>query len=555
MNSLAEALLGKLVPTLFEDDNVLGVAKPAGLDVGGMPDQPIVGLAEILADVRGRGESLQPLNRLRRDESGVLLLGKDRATVDQVRADLKSMRVAQEYVGIVRGQMRDPHLQVGGHHGVSRGRRSQLQRLETRPRKVDDTGLVTRVTRLRDGKGGTLIRCQTCVKNTHALRAQLRSAGLRLLGDSALDRTTRAKRHEAEYLQLTRVSFKHPATKAKVSIASRLPESFTAVLEGRPDLTRPLHAALVRRLSCMTDPDTDSFRLLTGNVEGVKGLAAEKFGQVVILQIVDEGPQLTKSLRSIARWYLNTIDARAVYTKRFVRNRTAAGERLAEELYSSRPFVGRPVPEQIVAVERGLRFTIRPYDGFSVGLFLDHRENRSHVRAMSEGKDVLNLFAYTCGFSVAAASGGASSTVSVDLSSKHLDWGRANFELNRLDLAKHDFICSDALTYLRRATQQSREFDIVTLDPPSFAHGRKRKQDFSIARDLAALITASLAVLRPGGTLLISTNYRQFSWRNLRERLTQGAGRRKFKIIDTPRLPIDFACDPNHAKTLFARFD
>ncbi len=555
MNSLAEKLLGKLVPTLFEDNNVLGVAKPAGLDVGGMPDQPIAGLAEILAEVRGRGEALQPLNRLRRNESGVLVLGKDQATVEQIRTDLKSMRIAQEYAGIVRGQMRDPQLQVSGHHGASRGRSSRSQQLATHAKKVDATGPETRVTRLQDGKAGTLIRCQTSVKNTHALRAQLRSAGLHLLGDSAPDRTARTKRHEAEYLHLARISFRHPATKAKVSIASRLPESFTAVLQGRPDLTRPLHAALVRRLRCMTDPDTDSFRLLTGNVEGAKGLAAEKFGQVVILQIVDKGPQLAKSLRSIASWYLNTIDVQAVYIKRFVRDRAAAGEMLAKELYSSRPFVGSPVPEQTIATERGLRFAIRPYDGFSVGLFLDHRDNRSRIRAMSEGKDVLNLFAYTCGFSVAAASGGASSTVSVDLASKHLDWGRANFELNRLDPANHQLICSDARNYLRRAARQCRTFDIIVLDPPSFAHGRKRKQDFSITRDLADVIAGSVAVLRPGGTLFISTNYRQFSWQSLRERLSQGSGRRKFKIIDTPRLPPDFACDPNHAKTVFARFD
>jgi 23S rRNA (cytosine1962-C5)-methyltransferase len=174
---------------------------------------------------------------------------------------------------------------------------------------------------------------------------------------------------------------------------------------------------------------------------------------------------------------------------------------------------------------------------------------------MGEGKDVLNLFAYTCSFSVAAAAGGANSTVSVDLSPKHLEWGRGNFVLNGLELSNHQFIRSDAFDYLRRAERQGKQFDLILLDPPSFAHGRRRGRSFSIARDLADLVAASVKVLRHGGVLMVSTNYRQLSWQSFRGCLARGAGRRKQKLIDTPPLPLDFTSDPHHAKTMFVRFD
>ncbi|MGD2110557.1 MAG: class I SAM-dependent rRNA methyltransferase, partial [Phycisphaerae bacterium] len=309
------------------------------------------------------------------------------------------------------------------------------------------------------------------------------------------------------------------------------------------------------RLPCMTERDTDSFRLLTGRVEGIRGLAVEKYGEVVVLQVSHETPELRRALPGLAKWYLEALGVRAVYTKRFVRDRDASPTSSTDTHHSPKPFVGTPAAEQIVARERGLRFAVRPYDGLSVGLFLDHRDNRERIRAMSAGMQVLNLFAYTCGFSVAAAKGGADRTVSVDLSRKHLDWGRENFELNQVDPDEHEFFCSDAFSFLRGAARKSRAFDIIIIDPPSFAHGRKRKQDFSIARDLSDLIAASLTVLRRGGTMMVSTNYRQMSMRGLRDRVTTCAGRRKSRIIETPRLPADFACDPHHAKTVLVRFD
>lgn len=548
-------LVNKLVPILYEDDHLLAVEKPVGVDAGGLASQSAAGLSEILSNVRGQGETFEPANRLSRYESGVLLLGKEPAIVSHIRAGLKLMRITQEYVAVVLGQMRVPRLTVGSGHTNTRGKRKQ--RMPKRARALAGAAAEARTTLslIQQGEHRALVRCRTNVRNTHTLRAQLRSVQLRLLGDSLHDRSRRSISVELTCLHLSRITFYHPGINSKITLASEPPDAFKAITDGQRGFERALHAALVRRLTCMVKRDTDSYRLLTGNAEGVKGLVAEKYGLIVVLQVLGKPDAMTESLQQIARWYRDTLDADAVYMKRFVKDRLDVDEEATGKLRSPKPLVGKRMPEQIEIMERGLKFAIRPYDGFSVGLFLDHRDNRNRVRSMAKGKDMLNLFAYTCGFSLAAAAGGASTTVSVDLSPKHLEWGRANFKLNGLDWASHQFVCSDAFDYLRRAAGNSKAFDLIVLDPPTFAHGRKRKQDFSAVRDLPDLIAASVSLLRPGGVMMLSTSYRRMSLRGLRERIKQGAGRRRFKVIETPPLPVDFAVDPDHAKTIFARFE
>ncbi len=584
-----DVLVNKLVPTLYEDDILLAVCKPAGVDTGGATGKVGAGLVEMLADVRGSGEKLLPINRLTRYESGVLLIGKNPAIVTDIRSRLRLMRIVQEYVGVVVGQMREPRLTIDstsrGVEGVGtrlprtpaqiRGSRLKRSR-KTKPpsalrvergRKEEGnvTGPRTTLRLIQPGKHRALVRCRTSVNNTHTLRAQLRSVRLRLLGDTLHDRSRRVDRPEQTCLHLERIAFHHPAAKAKINVTCKAPGVFKAVTDGQREVERALHAALTRRLRCLVEPDTDSYRLLTGDAEGVRGLTAEKYGRLVILQVHGESPAVRQSLVVVARWYRRMVGAGAVYAKLPAKGRAASDDQVGRSDRGARipvrpsnhdlprPLLGQPVPEQFVVTERGLRFAIRPFEGLSVGLFLDHRENRTRVRSMAEGKDVLNLFAYTCGFSVAAGAGGAKSTVSVDISSKYLEWGQANFELNGLDLTDHRFFTADAADFLKRAKRQDMQFDLILLDPPTFAHGRKRKQDFSITRDLADLVAASMTLLRPDGVLMVSTSYRRLSMAGLRERIKEGAGGRKYKVLETPRLPVDFAADPDHAKTIFIR--
>lgn len=572
----------RLVPVLHEDDHLLIVVKPAGVDAGGLDEQTWEGLVEILPRVRDRKEPLVAANRLSRYESGVLILAKTESAANAIRAEFRSSRVAQEYVGVVLGRMSAPLMTIGSEHGRSQGRRAvgkQAVAKRTAARggaRIDSparsatvasrfgrsviggaSGGASTLHAIMAGERRTLLRIATSVPTTHALRAQLRSVRLRLLGDLIANPTQRPMRHSMTCLHLSRVTFQHPATRRPLSVSCPPPLSFADVAKGQPDPFRPLHAALVRRLPCLLSTETDCFRLLSGDAEDVRGIVAEKFGDVVVLQVLRDGAASSTFLKQSAKWYRDAVGAKSVYAKRVPRPQSEPDRpsRLERAIDADRPtlLLGPAAPYEFAIRENGLRFLVRPTEP-AVGLFLDQRDNRFRIRELAQGKDVLNLFAYTCGFSVAAAAGGARSTISVDLSPQPLAWGRANFELNSIELGTHEFLQSEAFEFLHRARDQGRRFDIVILDPPTFAHGRRKQRDFSVRRDLGGLALAVAEVLRAGGLMLVSTNLRSFTLPAIRNELRRCVSARRFEVLEIPRLPPDFAVDADHSKSLLLRF-
>ncbi len=160
--------------------------------------------------------------------------------------------------------------------------------------------------------------------------------------------------------------------------------------------------------------------------------------------------------------------------------------------------------------EYGIRFKINLQDYLDTGLFLDHRETRRLVAGMSQGKRVLNLFAYTCSFSVHAAAAGAASTKSVDMSNTYTVWGRDNFILNGIPLDKHEIVRADCLKYLEEEVKTDSRYDIIIIDPPTLSRSKKMEELFDIQRDYVFLISHALKLLAPGGVIFFSTNSRKF---------------------------------------------
>jgi 23S rRNA (guanine2445-N2)-methyltransferase / 23S rRNA (guanine2069-N7)-methyltransferase len=158
--------------------------------------------------------------------------------------------------------------------------------------------------------------------------------------------------------------------------------------------------------------------------------------------------------------------------------------------------------------EGELRFLVNLEDYLDTGLFLDDRLLRAMLRKESEGKDFLNLFAYTCTASVASAKGGARSTTSVDLSDTYLEWGRANFRANEIDLSNHRFARADVFEWLERANER---FDLVYLAPPTYSKSKRSRHEFEVERDHPELVSAAAALLRTGGVLYFTTNKRDFA--------------------------------------------
>lgn len=163
------------------------------------------------------------------------------------------------------------------------------------------------------------------------------------------------------------------------------------------------------------------------------------------------------------------------------------------------------VPMEAVVTEAGVRYGLDFAAGYSAGLFIDQRANRSRVRAWKP-KRLLNTFAYTCSFSVVAALAGAE-TVSVDLSRRSLTRGEENFHRNGLDpKAGHRFIADDVLGVLPRLARRGEQFDAIILDPPTFSRNQAGTA-FQVQRDFDRLVTLALEVATPGAKILLSVNH------------------------------------------------
>ncbi|MCL2330702.1 MAG: class I SAM-dependent rRNA methyltransferase [Phycisphaerae bacterium] len=302
---------------------------------------------------------------------------------------------------------------------------------------------------------------------------------------------------------------------------------------------------------------TNAIRLFHGRGDGVDGLVIELFGDVLIAQFhPGHGLPAEEQLRPAIEALRQAVGARAVYRKVFVPDRAEVPIDVAASHVSSHPWLGEPVELEITVSEYNSRFMVRSYDGFSVGLFLEHRENRQRVRAMAAGRRVLNLFSYTCSFSVAAAQGGAANVASVDVSKRYLEWGKQNFAANDLSMEEHLFFCSDVLDFFERAKRQHRQYDLVILDPPTFARMRRPMRTFVLDQQIGSLIAGVLGLLDPGGILLLATNARQISMDRLEHeiRAAAEAAGRSCSIIERPPLPADFPNDPDYSKTVFVQF-
>lgn len=190
--------------------------------------------------------------------------------------------------------------------------------------------------------------------------------------------------------------------------------------------------------------------------------------------------------------------------------------------------------DDFVVYEHGRAFWVNLDKYLDTGLFLDHRNTRHRVGQLAAGKRFLNLFAYTGSFTVYAATAGAVSSETVDLSNTYLDWARRNFALNSIDEAQHAIVRADVFQYLQDAGEAGKQFDLVVMDPPSFSNSKKMLDILDVQRDQARLVDGAMRLLAPGGTLFFSNNRRGFV---LDEALTA-----RYSVRDVSRqsVPEDF---------------
>lgn len=235
-------------------------------------------------------------------------------------------------------------------------------------------------------------------------------------------------------------------------------------------------------------------------------LAVDLYGERVHLQEYDTGWEMEDAVYQ--QWMAAIITAVAEVTGRAEAAITLKSRRRQKGV-SQYEKVGQLGADFIVQ-EFGQRFIVNLDAYLDTGLFLDHRNTRRRVREEAAGKRFLNLFAYTGSFTVYAAAGGAISSETVDMSNTYQDWSRRNFQLNGLDLARHQLIRADVFQYLEQAVDEGKQFDLIVMDPPTFSNSKKMQDILDVQRDHVWLIDYAMALLAPGGTLYFSNNLRSF---------------------------------------------
>jgi len=254
------------------------------------------------------------------------------------------------------------------------------------------------------------------------------------------------------------------------------------------------------QFAAFTAASTDAHRLGTSSTGWV-----ERFGDQVLISYKDDATR--EALRTgLHSWSAeHGFSPQRIFGKFLPRHNA---ERIAPTLLEGDAALALTT----VAQENGMRFGLDFGAGYSAGLFIDQRANRAFVRRIAPRR-LLNTFAYTCSFSVAAALAGAE-TVSIDLSKKSLDRGRENLALNSLDASTHRFYADDVLDVLPRFARKGETFDAIILDPPTFSRGNKGRR-FQVERDLEALLFAAFEVAAPRAKILLSTNCTRLNRRAL----------------------------------------
>jgi len=297
------------------------------------------------------------------------------------------------------------------------------------------------------------------------------------------------------------------------------------------ELISKLHHAVRHRAKLSLE--TNALRLVNGAGDGLDGLLIDRYHRH--LQVQDLGGHWQQHMETVCR----TLTEAMPVDYLIVKSRHAL--EIKEEV-----LVGKV--SQTVVQEQGIKFEVDLNDGLNCGLFLDMRKNRWMVGQACRDKKVLNCFAYTCSFGVHARIGGAREVINTDISRKVLDRGKNNYQLNNISIAAREFIKADSSFYLQRAFKKGNGFDVIILDPPSFS--RHEGKVFQVKRDLPKMMALAVAVLNPGGSLLVTTNYSEISHADLERILARGLNGRRVAHLQRVGQDEDF-CGSNSFKESF----
>ena len=284
-----------------------------------------------------------------------------------------------------------------------------------------------------------------------------------------------------------------------------------------------------KRSAYYQDDLTTAFRLFNQEGDGFGGLTVDLYGDYAVFSWYNS---YVYQIRKVISEAFRQVFPEVLGTYEKIRFKGLD--------YESAHVYGQEAPEFFTVLENGVLYQVFMNDGLMTGIFLDQHEVRgSLVDGLAMGKSLLNMFSYTAAFSVAAAMGGASQTTSVDLAKRSRELSQAHFQVNGLSTDDHRFIVMDVFEYFKYAKRKGLTYDVIVLDPPSFA--RNKKQTFSVSKDYHKLISQSLEILNPEGIIIASTNAANVSRQKFTEQIDKGFAGRSYQILNKYGLPADFA--------------
>lgn len=541
---------------VYEDEGLVVVDKPAGVPSQSAdparPDDVPTRLRRHLAARDGGTPYLGVHQRLDQATSGLLLYTKDRALNAPVAAAFEGRKVKKSYLALVTGwrggaRTLTDRLATVSHATASSARRQVARSANPRTATRGELAITHVKPVAPDGarrSERTLLELTLETGRTHQARVQLQGAGAPIVGDAWYGGVAapRLCLHSARL----QIPLERNGRTKQLSFEAKPPEVFRSWLAGTVDpaavyddetqLRAALRAAAAKRWwlgrSDLHDASvrTTTYRLVHAEGDGLPELAVDVYGEHVVAQFYGTDGVFAEPARRQRVLDLLAEQYRGVYQVVRPKQANELVSTRRDELSPKTPVRGEAAPDPLIVHELGMPVQVRLGDGLATGIYLDQRDNRAWVRAAAQGKSVLNLFAYTSLFSVAAACGGATRTVSVDASGVALERARENFELAGVDLSPHVLVAEDVFGWLVRMQKKGVQFDLVVCDPPAYSSTKKRR--FSVADggwiELAQL---ALSVLAPGGQLLAFTNHRKTPRTRFRKHLSEGAARAGVKLV------------------------
>lgn len=460
--------------------DIIFVDKPAGLNThASEPGRP--GLVEIYEN--RLNIKLWVCHRLDQATTGTLVFATSKEKAELLRQAFEKHQVEKVYWFLTDRKSSFEEAKVTGHIEKLQGR---FVCHENQP----DNSL-TLFKRIKRSPFFELWEARPESGKPHQIRLHAEKIGLPILGDTVHGGST------FPHLCLHALSIKLPNEALRTSPAPRFFERLGLLKD--PDLIQILSAIDKRqRLFGFLSEPNQCLRLTHNEIPR---LAIDKLGSQLWVHWYNEQPPREKDLE---RFEFLATNLKSSLILQLRKNRGSAPT-------ENMTWLIRDPANSWTAGENDLVFEFRNEQGLSAGLFLDQRLNRKLVQDTSCDLDVLNLFAYTGGFSLAAAKGRAKTVTTVDLSKSFLAWAKANFELNSLPPANYEWWATDSFVFLEGARKRKRKWDLIICDPPSFARIPGEKKPFVLKEAWPKLLQLMLDCLSNEGKILFSNNLESYS--------------------------------------------